>query len=74
VYDCEDLKSTELLRKLNKLAKQNGIPLTITPAKGSHRKVHYGSSQTILPMHHSELKTGLLKAILKDLGISEEEL
>ena len=68
------MKSAELLRKLKQLARRSGMPLTITPAKGSHHKVYFGSARTIVPMHHSDLKTGLLKAILKDLGITEEEL
>lgn len=68
------MKSAELLRKLKKVAKRRGVALTITPAKGSHRKLYFGIAQTVVPVHHSELKTGLLKAILKDLGIDEREL
>ena len=68
------MKSAELLRKLKKLARRSGTALNITPAKGSHRKVYFGSAQTVVPIHNSELKTGLLKAILKDLGIREKDL
>lgn len=28
---------------------------------------------TVLPMHSKDLKRGLIKAILKDIGISDEE-
>jgi len=28
---------------------------------------------TVIPMHNKDLKRGLIKAILKDIGISDEE-
>jgi mRNA interferase HicA len=40
--------------------------------KGSHLKVYRGDHQSILPMHgKKELGTGLVKAIKKQLGITE---
>ncbi|HLH04966.1 MAG TPA: type II toxin-antitoxin system HicA family toxin [Bryobacteraceae bacterium] len=69
------MKSTELLRKLKKLAKKRGLELTIAAAKGSHRKVYFGEAQSVIPEHaNSELKTGTLKGILKQLGIEEKDL
>ena len=68
------MKAPEFLRKLKKLARKRGIELTVTAAKGSHHKVYFGGVQTIVPMHNSELKTGTLNAILKDLGLRERDL
>jgi len=70
-----DVKSSELLRKLKKVANSRGETLVITPAKGSHQKLYWGKDkQTVVPLHNKELKTGTLKSILKDLGINEKEL
>jgi len=32
------------------------------------------SKNTFIPMHSKDLKRGLIKAILKDIGIADEEL
>ena len=46
---------------------------TFNPGKGSHLKVYYKSRQSGLPMHgKKELGTGLVKAIKKQLGLTEE--
>jgi predicted RNA binding protein YcfA (HicA-like mRNA interferase family) len=68
------MTSAELLRKLQKLARQRGIEVRVERGKGSHRKVSFGQSRTIIPMHGSELKTGTLNGILRDLGIKKEDL
>ncbi len=39
------------------------------PAKGGHLKVFLNGRQSILPMHSSELKTGIVEAIKKQLGL-----
>lgn len=48
------------------LAKQGA---TFEPGKGSHLKVFLNGRQSVLPMHASELKTGLVEAIKKQLGL-----
>jgi mRNA interferase HicA len=48
------------------LAKQG---VTFSPAKGSHIKLHFSGLQSVLPMHASELKTGLVEGIKKQLGL-----
>jgi predicted RNA binding protein YcfA (HicA-like mRNA interferase family) len=68
------MNSAELLRKLKRLAKQRGVDLTIQAGKGSHRKVQFDERRTIVPTHGTELKIGTLNGILRDLGISKEEL
>lgn len=42
--------------------------------KGSHRKFRHPSGRTtIVPLHNRDIKRGLLKRIIKDTGLSEEE-
>ncbi len=45
---------------------------TFQPGKGSHLKVFLNGRQSVLPMHASELKTGLVEAIKKQLGLKGE--
>lgn len=37
--------------------------------KGSHLKVYLNGRQSILPMHGTELKTGTVEGIKKQLGL-----
>ena len=48
------------------LAKQGA---TFSPGKGSHLKVTLNGRHSVLPMHSSELKTGTVEAIKKQLGL-----
>ena len=48
------------------LAKQG---CTFAAAKGSHLKVYLNDKQSIIPMHHTELKTGTVEGIKKQLGL-----
>jgi mRNA interferase HicA len=42
---------------------------TFAPGKGGHLKVYLDGKQSVLPMHSGELKTGLVEAIKKQLGL-----
>ena len=57
------MKSTEFKRWL---ADQGAA---FKPGKGSHLKVRLNAKSSILPMHGKELKTGLVEAIKKQLGL-----
>jgi len=48
------------------LAKQGA---TFVPGKGSHLKVFLDGRQSVLPMHATELKTGTVEGIKKQLGL-----
>ena len=42
---------------------------TFLPGKGSHLKVYLNGKQSVQPMHNSDLKTGTLEGIKKQLGL-----
>jgi mRNA interferase HicA len=42
---------------------------TFKTGKGSHLKVNLHGRNSVLPMHHKELGTGLVQAIKKQLGL-----
>ncbi|HNL11599.1 MAG TPA: type II toxin-antitoxin system HicA family toxin [Turneriella sp.] len=48
------------------LAKQGA---TFQTGKGSHIKIFLKGRQSVMPMHSTELKTGLVEGIKKQLGL-----
>jgi len=42
---------------------------TFKPGKGGHLRVEWNGKRSVLPMHSSELKKGLVEAIKKQLGL-----
>jgi len=70
------MKGSEFLRKLKKLAKEKGVKFKHIEerGKGSHSTIEYGDCFTIIRNLSDELKTGTYNAMLKQLGISKDEL
>ncbi len=68
------MKSDELLRILRRRANRLGLRHEETPAKGSHIKLHHDTGRTVVPMHRQDLPLGTLKAILRQLGLTEQDL
>ena len=61
------LSGAELIRLLQK------VGFGIQSQEGSHVKLAKGSVRTVVPLHR-ELRKGTLLAILRQTGISREEL
>ncbi|MFQ5510206.1 MAG: type II toxin-antitoxin system HicA family toxin [Leptospirillia bacterium] len=57
------MKSAEFKRWLSKQG------ATFQPGKGGHLKVFLNDRRSVLPMHSTELKTGTVNAIKKQLGL-----
>ena len=50
------------------------LGFTLLSQKGSHAKFIRGSYTAIVPMHRGDLKTGTLASIIKQAGITAQEL
>ncbi len=72
----KNMKGSEFIRKVKKLAKERGIESHVDRkrGKGSHVTLYFGERLTIVRNPKDELKTGTLKAMLTQLGIREDEL
>jgi mRNA interferase HicA len=70
------MKGSELLRKIKKLGKEKGVKVELIQrrGKGSHGTLMYGQCFTIIRNLKDELKTGTYNAMLKQLGINEDDL
>jgi len=66
VFSIHAVNSNEFKRWL---AKQGA---TFQPGKGSHLKVFLNGCQSVMPMHATELKTGTVEGIKKQLGLKEK--
>ncbi len=66
----------ELLKKLKKLSGKLGVEMRIETkrGKGSHVTLYFDERYAIIPDLKKELKMGTLKAILKQIGVQQEEL
>ncbi len=78
IHLCEtnELKGSEFLRKLKKLGRRRGVPVTFNPqhGDGSHGRVYYGAAFATLKDRKKELGRGLLHEMCSQLGINEKDL
>jgi predicted RNA binding protein YcfA (HicA-like mRNA interferase family) len=67
------MKPAELLRRLRRLAAKRGLGFEISEGK-SHTKVTLAGRRSVVGRHSTDLKTGTLHSILKQLGLKPEEI
>ena len=67
------VKAAELLRRLRRLATQRWWDFSIKEG-GNHTKVRINGKQTVVPRHASDLKTGTLRGILKQIDVTPDDL
>lgn len=74
--DTLPMKGSELIRKVQRLAKDRGFACRVDEkrGKGSHVTLYFGDRLTIVRNPKDELKTGTLHAMCKQLGITRDEL
>ncbi len=70
------MKAPELLRRLRKYARKNGLAFDERRdrGKGGHITIFVGARMSRLPTGSGDLKTGMFRAILKQLDIKEDDL
>lgn len=74
--DTVNMKGSEFIKKVKKLAKERDIKAYVDKkrGKGSHVTLYNGENFTIVRNPKDELKTGTLKAMLNQLGLTEDEI
>lgn len=70
------MKGTEFVRRVRRVGRRRGVAVEFNPerGKGSHGTLYFGSRFTVLRNLKDELKTGTLHAMLKQLGLTLEDL
>ena len=70
------MRGNEFIRRVQKYAKRKGIACEWRPdrGKGSHGLLIFGDSRTVVRNPKDKLKTGTYHAMLKQLGITEQDI
>lgn len=70
------MRGSEFVRRVRRVGRRRGIPVELRPerGKGSHGMLYFGPRFTVLRNPKDELKTGTLHAMLKQLGLTLEDL
>jgi mRNA interferase HicA len=70
------MNGAEFIRKIQKVGKANGVPVTFDTAqgKGSHGTLWYGFRKTTVKDRKKELGAGLLDAMLGQLGLMKTDI
>jgi len=76
MYDTLTMNGAELLRRIRKLGRASGVEVRFEtrPGKGSHGRLYYGSHFTTVKDRKKEIGPGLLRKMLRDLGLSGDDL
>ena len=67
------MKPAELLRRLRRIAAKRGLDLEISEGK-NHTKVKLAGRRSVVGRHSTDLKAGTLHGILRQLGLTPEEI
>ena len=67
------MKGEAFIRRTRRYARKNGLEFLqdVRRGKGSHQTIYLGSRFTVVP--HGEIGSGLLAAMLKELGINRKD-
>ena len=70
------VRGAEFFRKVQKAGRQRGLPVRFVASrgKGSHGTLYLGEAFTTVKDRKKEIGPGLLKAMLKDLGLTARDL
>lgn len=70
------MRGKEFIRRVRRYARRNSVPFEWKPdrGKGSHGLLILGSRRTVIRDPKDELKTGTFHAMLKQLGLRDDEI
>ncbi len=66
----------DFIRKVRRLGKETGTPVRFESrsGKGSHGRLYYGSKFTTVKDRKKEIRQGLLHAMLRQLGLTIDDI
>jgi predicted RNA binding protein YcfA (HicA-like mRNA interferase family) len=70
------MTGNELIRRLRRLGRERGVTVRLDElkGKGSHAALYYGSGRTTVKDRRKEIGVGLLRSMLRQLGLRPEDL
>lgn len=72
----QSVKGREFIELVRKVGRERGVPVRIDTkrGKGSHITVYYGARKTVVKDRRKELRPGLLSAMVRQLGLANDDL
>ncbi len=66
----------EFVRRVRRLGRRRGVAVRFEPrtGKGSHGRLYYGERFTTVKDRRKEIGTGLLAAMIRQLGLSRDDI
>lgn len=66
----------EFVKRIRRLGRERGVEVRFEsrPGKGSHGRLYFGGRFTTLKDRRKELGQGLLSAMVRQLGLSREDV
>lgn len=70
------MKGDEFISRIKRLGKRRGVGVRFEKrhGKGSHGTLYYGEHKTTVKGRKKEIGEGLLRAMLKQLGLSKKDI
>ncbi len=74
--EIDDVTGAEFIRRVKRLGRRRGVSVefVVERGKGSHGTLYFDSRCTVVKRRAAELKPGLLHAMLKQLGLTLDDL
>jgi predicted RNA binding protein YcfA (HicA-like mRNA interferase family) len=70
------MNGAEFIRRVQKVGRRRGmaVQFVTTHGKGSHGRLYYGQRWTTVKDRKKELSKGVLRAMIRQLGLSPEDI
>ena len=70
------MTGNEFVRRIRRLGRERGVAVRFEPrpGKGSHGRLYFGERFTTLKDRRKEIGQGLLSAMLRQLGLSRDDV
>ena len=70
------MRAGEFIRRVERLGRQRGVPVRFDArrGKGSHGTLYFGGRLTVVKDRKKECGPGLLRSMLRDLGLGMDDL
>lgn len=74
--DARSVTGAEFIKRVKRFAKRRGVAFELVKerGKGSHGMLYLGERRTTVKHRQAELGTGLLHAMLRQLGLTVDDI
>jgi predicted RNA binding protein YcfA (HicA-like mRNA interferase family) len=76
MFDHVPMNGAEFIKRVQEVGRRNDVDVQFvtTHGKGSHGRLYYGQRWTTVKDRNKELSKGLLRAMIRQLGLKPEDI